>query len=43
MEKQRMRTCLRAVLIKIGGIPAAEISKYGISSLQKFLPELGKA
>ena len=43
MEKQRMRTCLRAVLIKIGGIPEAEISKYGISSLRKFLPELGKA
>jgi hypothetical protein len=33
MEKQRMRTCLRAILIKIGGFPAAEISKYGISSL----------
>ena len=29
--------------MKIGGIPAAEISKYGISSLRKFLPELGKA
>ena len=43
VEKQRMRTCLRAILMKIGGIPAAEISKYGISSLRKFLPELGKA
>ena len=43
MEKQRMRTCLWAILMKIGDIPAAEISKYGISSLRKFLPELGKA
>ena len=38
-----MRTCLRAILIKIGGFPAAEISKYGISSFRKFLPEPGKA
>ena len=42
-EKQRMRTCLRVILMKIGDIPAAEISKYGISSLRKFLPEPGKA
>ena len=35
-----MRTCLRVILMKIGDIPAAEISKYGISSLRMFLPEL---
>ena len=40
MERHRMLVCLRALLHRVAGIPLEHLSKYGVSSFRKFLPEV---
>ena len=42
MKKGRVLLCLRGLLQKVAGVPAAHLHRYGVSSLRKFLPEIGK-
>ena len=42
MERHRMLVCLRALLHRVAGIPREHLSKYGVSSFRKFLPEVAQ-
>ena len=37
-----MLVCLRALLHRVAGIPREHLSKYGVSSFRKFLPEVAQ-
>ena len=42
MERHRMLVCLRALRHRVAGIPLEHLSKYGVSSFRKFLPEVAQ-
>ena len=42
MRKGRVVVCFRALLHRVAGIPTESLKLYGVSSLRKFLPHVGK-
>ncbi len=43
MEKSRALACFHDLLHKVGGVPEDKLRLYGLSSLRKFLPNVGRA
>ena len=43
MEKRRALACFHTLLHKVGGVPEDKLRLYGLSSLRKFLPNVGRA
>jgi hypothetical protein len=43
MDKRRVPACFRALIHKVASVPEDQLWRYGLSSLRKFLPNIGRA
>ena len=43
MDKRLALACFRALIHKVASVPEDQLWRYGLSSLRKFLPNIGRA